>query len=76
LSESPSVVNIQYFGNFIYAILRSMNSRYLRLMKRDRILVSTSKARMGVVLIERSIERRQVFCIVFRIRKWVSEAES
>ena len=58
-------------------MLRSMNlrDRYLRLLKRGKILVSASRARMGEVLIEPSMDRRQVFCIVSRSRKWACEAE-
>jgi len=60
--------------SFLYVMLRSMNlrARYLRLMMRDGIL---AMARVGVVLIETSIERRQVFCIVSRGRKWAYEPE-
>jgi len=63
--------------SFLYAVLRSMNlrARYLRLMKRSGILVSASRARMDVVLIEPSTERKQVFCIVSRSCKWACEAE-
>ena len=45
-----------------YIMLRSVNlrARYLHLMKRGEILVSASRARMGVVLIEPSMLERKV----------------
>ena len=63
MSESPSVVNIQYFGNgyfnFIFHVVAYYEfDKYLRLMNRDGILFTASRARIGVVLTEQSMERR------------------
>ena len=61
---------------FLYVMLRIMNLRDIYVLrKKGVILIWASRIRMGMVLIEPSMERRQVICIVSRSREWACETE-